>query len=408
MPIEIMQAGTMNSALVGWEGSRDLDNPPSISEVATLDASVNELPTALFYFRDMMLIERELVVTPRNHVIWARTSRVDNPAAFRAPFSFYSQHHDVIRSDMISAKQAGIPQDQWRMTLPLCSTTSWTARLSWRDAVRMACYFTDVANYIGRENPKLGGRLLNTSLELQDLLPKAFGLPHAVVDSALANFKRIPIGAEVTNVLNRVAFGPMVVLSVPMSFALRAQFVRHREFIIGDNLVHMLNAPHSEQLDMSVKLMVHAAALETTWRAVLGKRTCWMAQSDLWAPLARAFGSTTDGLPCAGGVCPYAEDAKLRVAGKDPGAPCPRYASLSNTPLSQAQFAEAALQAERTSNPEMWRHELEHAPLNGIFTIPIFTIQKPGRIECVHAQGCPTPTVCFNENHCDAKFNGYR
>jgi len=355
----------MLSAIVGWNGSRDLDHPANASEVGKLDASVNELPTALFYFQDMMILERELVVTPRNHVIWARTSRVDDPRAFRVPHGFKTVQHEAIRSNMEAAHRAGKPQDEWRMMLPLCATTSWTTRLSYRDAVRMACYFTDVAKYIERENILLAGRLLNTSLELQELLPVAFGLSHATVEAALANFKRIKISERPIHGHHFSRVGIMVAIGAQMSIALRAQFVRHREFIISDDFVHLLNEARSEQFPISERVIVQAVALETTWRTVLGKRTCWMAQSDLWAPLARLF-ITSDGLPCAASrSCPYAEDAKLRIAGKDPGAPCPRFASLHNVPLSVQQFTEAALQAERTSNPEMWRHELEHAPLEG-------------------------------------------
>ena len=362
MGIELIEAGCMASAVSGWIGSRTLENPPTTQELATIDASVNELPTALFYWRDMMIIERELVVTPRNHVIWARTSRVDDPTQFTVPFGFRDVQHAVIKQHMQEAKDNGVPQDEWRTLMPICATTSWTMRLSWRDAIRLACYFADVSAQLEARNIRLAARLLNTSLDLQSMLPAAFGVLPETVEKALTSFKRMKF-TKLKEMPPYTKIGNMVALTARIPLVLRGQFVRHREFIFADDFIDLLNSQHSEQCNQRSMVNVQAVALESTWRTVLGKRTCWMAQSDLWQPFAQAFGSNPESLPCSGGVCPYAEDAKLRAAGKDPGAPCPRYASLTNTPLTQEQFVEAALQAERTSNPPMWRHTLEHAPL---------------------------------------------
>lgn len=398
MPIELIEPGTINSAVLGWGGSRDLDADVSIPEVAKLDASVNELPTAMFYFRDMMILERELVVTPRNHVIWARTSRVDDPRKFTVPLGFEkTDAHNAIRYDMEQQHQLGIHQDQWRMRLPLCAQTSWTTRLSYRDAIRLCAYFVDVATAVTSQNAMLALRLIHTSHSLQWLLPRAYGVTSSAVIEAVSKFKRLPIQPMVETTLGtaneRMAFGNVVSVTLAMPLALRAQLVRHREITVADNLVAVLAQAGSEQLPISTPLFVQAVALASTWATVLGKRTCWMAQADLWAPLARLYGTDVEGLPCADGVCPYAEDAKLRLAGKDPGAPCPRYSNLTRTPLNDGQWEAALTEANGRPNPLMWREEL------GV---------GPPQEDCKHTGGCPHPVVCTGEGHCDAKFNGYR
>lgn len=364
MGIRVLQPGTVQSAVLGWCGSRNLDETPTGGAVARVDASVNELPSALFYFEDMMILERELVVTPRNHVIWARTSRVDDPLKFKAAFGFICQQHETIIDDMRKARDAGHPQDQWRMMLPLCSLTSWTARLSLRDAVRLVNYFGDVARFIEPTNYALSERLFQTSRKLQELLRYAFGITQETESFIMRKYKRMNIPTSSMFAPSRIRFGDYTAINMNMPIALRAQLYRHREIIVSDNFVEMLGQPFAEQCDLRAQVTVQAVALNTVWRDILGKRTCWMAQSELWAPLVKRLGyEGNDGLPCADGVCPFAEDAKLRLVGRDPGAPCPRYASLSGIPLTAEQFAAGVLHVERTSNPEMWRHEIEHAPL---------------------------------------------
>lgn len=393
MAIELLEVGTMHSATAGWLGSRSLEQMVSAEEIAGIDASVNELPTALFYFRDMMILERELFVTPRNHVIWARTSRVDDPRLFMVPMEFRSPDHDRLRTDMRRLADEGVHQDQWRMMLPLCALTSWTARLTFRDAVRMVRYFIDVALLVQETNRPLSTRLLRTSNDIETSLRKAFGLPHNVIANAVVNFKPITIQSlpDYIESNSRRTLGEVTSLQMWLPIATRAQLARHREIIISDGFVHMLNCAGSEQSLIGRKVYVQAVALTTTWRTVLGKRTCWMAQADLWEPITTLFGGATAGLPCAGGACPYAEDAKQRLTGNDPGAPCPRYSNLTNTPLNDGQWEVAMGEAKTKANATMWRAELG--------------VSKPAFVPCAR---CTMPILCTNEKHCDLSFNGYR
>lgn len=398
MSIEILQTGSMDAAVQGWMGSRTLREAASADEIATIDASVNELPTALFYCRDMMIVERELFVTPRNHVIWARTSRVDDPRDFVTPLEFGRTEHISIRAAMRHMADDGVHQDQWRLMLPLCATTSWTQRLSLRDAAKTALYLNVVAMAIN--NTRLAGRLHATATELFNMLPAAFGISPATAHKIIEGYKVAdPFTGWLGDGEVRKQFGAFTQLQAKLPIALRAQLARHREIAFVDELIPLLDQPNSEQLPISTPITVQATAPTHVWRHVLGNRTCWMAQADLWAPLARLWGTNTEGLPCADGRCPYAEDAKQRIAGNDPGAPCPRYANLTKTPMTPLQSIDADLQLERmpvTVRP-MWQEELNRARMAMV-----------SARACVHAKGCPAPALCEKEGHCDAKFNGYR
>lgn len=399
MSIEILQTGSMDAAVAGWMGSRTLREAASADEIAVIDASVNELPTALFYCRDMMIVERELFVTPRNHVIWARTSRVDDPSTFKVPPEFARADHGAIRTTMRRMADDGVHQDEWRLMLPLCAKTSWTQRLSLRDAVKTALYVDAVASLIRESNPLLANRLHRTAITLINMLPAAFCISPATVHKAVEGYKVAePFMGWLGEGEVRKQFGFFVHLQAKMPVALRAQLVRHREIAFVDELIPLLDQPGSEQLPISTPVTVQATAPNHVWRHVLGNRTCWMAQADLWAPLARLWGTNTDGLPCADGNCPYAEDAKQRIAGNDPGAPCPRYANLNAIPMTPVQLADADLQIERIPPTQrtLWLDELGRARM----------MNTVGA--CSHAKGCPTPRACQIEGHCDAKFNGYR
>jgi hypothetical protein len=361
MPIDIIESGYMSSALQGWQRSRDLQQPATVGDIVQIDASVNELPSALLHFKDYMIIERELFVTPRNHVIWARTSRVDDPRSFRTPPEFANHRHTDILRMMRHLADSGVPQDKWRLALPLCSLTSWSARISYRDAVRMVAYFADVADYIGGENERLSRRLNTTALHWSMCFAAAFGISKAEFALAVDQFKGPKLIAieEGLSGDTRNRIGEFVSMQFTASIAMRAQLVRHREIMFADTLLPMLRRPIADQLSIGTPITMQAVALDSTWQTVLGKRTCWMAQQDLWSHLASLYGSTSDGLPCADGHCPYAEDAKQRLAGNDPGAPCPRYSNLNSIALADAQFTAAAKEAAAKPNAKMWLGELE-------------------------------------------------
>lgn len=350
MPIHIIEHGTAQSAVEAWARSRDLPGEPNASDVMLIDASVTEMPTALFEFQDFMILERELFVTPRNHLVWARTSRVDDPREFRVPDVFRSDFHEMWRATMRELANEGISQDQWRMALPLCALTSWTARLSFRGAVQMARYFSDVAEYIRNKgnNIALGKRINSQAYAIFMAAFRAFDVPFNVIDKATDDFKPLPLAAyEYSPHASRSRFGEFVSLIAQMPIAARAQLARHREIAIVDTLLPTLLRDNAEQLPISTMLTVQAVAPAHAWQGVLGDRTCWMAQSDLWAPLAALYGKDDQSLPCAGGSCPFAEDAKQRLAGNDPGPPCPRYSVLNSAPMTPNQMAAAVKHGRR-------------------------------------------------------------
>ena len=72
------------------------------------------------------------------------------------------------------------------------------------------------------------------------------------------------------------------------------------------------------------------------WQAVMGKRTCWLAQTDLWAPLTVLSALARYLVPTA--IARTRWMCRLALKTKTPGIPCPRYCNLydvDKTPLFQ-------------------------------------------------------------------------
>ena len=111
---------------------------------------------------------------------------------------------------------------------------------------------------------------------------------------------------------------------VPIS--LRAQLVRHRNLHFVDNFYYQLTEPDILLADLSWHVEMEISAPNDVWKSVISKRSCWIAQADLWKPILDKFDEGF--LPCADGKCPYVKDAELRFTDADPGVPCPRYANL--------------------------------------------------------------------------------
>jgi hypothetical protein len=360
MKITIIDPGQYNHAVQGWQNSRD--NEAVNYTIATIDAPVNELPSMLLKFEDFTIIEREIFFSARNHVAWARTSRVDDPLQFTVPTNFNVPAMDDHRAFMLRAKTAGLGQDEWRMALPLLAHTSWTARISFRDLVKLHKYFMYLA---GRVTEYLRPRFAKVARQLHDVMVELIGTQFAsskfIVNEAVEKMKPIRFLSEKDDTSITPTMydnDPFLSITAVVPVALRAQLVRHRDIVFIDDFYRLLNDPKGWMLTLGTKIMVQATATQETWRRVLSERACWIAQADLWAPITLQFNEGI--LPCADGPCPYAMDAMKRVEGKDPNAPCPKFCNMNN--IDKEPFkAHMQLQASKrgVERLEFWHREIE-------------------------------------------------
>ena len=72
-----------------WELSRSKDDETPLKRILSIDAPVNEIPSLVLNI-ECTILEREIFASYRDHVMWARTSRVDNPLEFRTDPWFYT------------------------------------------------------------------------------------------------------------------------------------------------------------------------------------------------------------------------------------------------------------------------------------------------------------------------------
>jgi hypothetical protein len=324
-----------------WALSRDPTYTTPLNEVLAVDAPVNELPSVVLHFQNFTILEREIFTSPRNHVIWARTSRVDDPLRFTVPEEYISQiPTERIRHLMRNAKNLGKPQDEWRSMLPLLAHTNWVGRLSLRDTAKLADYFLYLASRI----KMFHDRWLNIHSQLFEQIPHVEYKPEKFLNEQPLN-----------QASGRQKFGTgwtLFYAAVPMM--LRAQVVRHRPIHFIDNLFYLLKDEKIILQNLNQIVHMELCAPDTFWHSIMAKRNCWIAQADIWHALTVYFDQET--LPCIDGHCPYSVDNELRKQGKDPNVVCPIYMHLTN---QDATSHKAAMRAHARSKPKWWLEKIE-------------------------------------------------
>lgn len=331
MHIEILESANVKHALDAWSLSRDPAKEYEAAEVMAVDAPVTEMPSALLHFMNFTILEREIFFSARNHVAWARTSRVDDPVEFTVPPEFRSLLHESSRALMVQQRANGVPQDEWRLHMPIMACTSWTARMSVRDLNRMRCYFVYLAVRTQHMRFSQVASSIASALRRMNFTPYDVEFPHYlnenVMETAPGMFK----------------VGWLTGIDVIVPFALRAQLVRHRELTFRDNLLTMLKCLALAELKLSSMVHMQIIASTEAWRGILSHRACWIADAALWRPITKLFNEAV--LPCADGHCPFVADAEARLTrGNDPNPPCPRYMNLKGidqTPWRDEIYAEA-------------------------------------------------------------------
>jgi hypothetical protein len=330
-------------ALAAWRLSRDPNVETPMAEVLAVDAPVNEMPCYVLLFEDFTILEREIFTTPRNHAIWARTSRVDDPLQFTVPEEYKDRVPTVrVKQRMQSAKLVHKPQDTWRGMLPVLAHTSWVARISLRDLVKMTLYF----NHLADKCKHFNNRWLRLIDMLWSLLPEH---PQHYSQDLFLNEQYLN-----KDHTGRAKFGSgWTILYANVPLMLRAQIVRHRPIHFIDDLFFLLRHDSIYLKDLTTPIYMELVAPDTFWQSIMAKRNCWISQADIWHDLTVYFADKA--LPCKDGVCPFGADNQLRMQGKDPNPPCPIYLNL--TKQDQAPYQEHMLQHAK-SKPAWWKERI--------------------------------------------------
>lgn len=364
MKIEMVKPFELEDVRDAWKYSRPREGDIDLQSVLGIDIPVNEFASAIFRMETPILI-REMIVSLREHTVWARGTRVDDLSKWPIWAPVISDTRiNGLKKQFDEAKGG---QDQTRNLVPLAYVTGWNFRVSLRTFVKLAVMFSEMSM---NENYDTAARLLfretfNALTESLAFFPDrslVFDMiesgKFSKLDLFADKFFIVPERDAISDVFGIYRF---ILPQVPISF--RAQIVRHRPIIFRDNLskffsVTGLCAPQSETVDMTLAMTAETAL------GMVRKRNCWMAQTDIWDRITKLVNTVTDGglrLPCDHGICPYTADNRLRIEAKDPNPPCPRYANLMNEPLVPNQAAQALTYAKTRPDEKFWTEEAKRS-----------------------------------------------
>lgn len=352
MKIEIISDDRISSgknlSRVAWELSRSPDDATPLDTILSIDAPVNEIPSIVMSI-ECTILEREIFASFRDHVMWARTSRVDAPKDFEVPDYFRSKTEFMFEFHAAKNKikkdiEAGIIQDEYRLHMPISAKTSFTTRLSWRGLIKIYKLYEHLATI--HDYFVIGKMELNNKFQLHK-----YSDNYSYVDP-------IPVLQE-DEMINCKA-GPIVTIFQEMTIGLRAQVVRHRNYTIKDNLMEIIKSKDCWTKTLGDKIKISISAEIEFWKTVVNKRQCWIAQYGIWKDIIIAaqkhLSVSEEDLPCNKGFCPYTRDAELRHTDDDPGAPCPIHSELNSMPIDPKYMDMVHIEA--SYRPAFWQKHI--------------------------------------------------
>jgi len=348
-------------SLRAWEYSRSPGNTTA-EEIFELNLPVNEMPSAILEIESTIL-EREIIVSMRDHNVWARTSRVDDPLKFDIPVIINLGKYKDLKEESISlmtdAKNIGMRQDEYRMLLPLIALTKYTISINLRSLILLRNFFKDLYDTgIYRSNlpPVI---LLGAYKNLSNVIVKMTG--SANLDK-YPNINLLPVLKEKTSGRH----GGFITYSGTINFGLRSHLIRHRSVFMNDNLLEIINSESFDKLTLESKVEINVTSSVEFWTRIVSNRSCWLAHYGMWKGLLDEVSKHIDSdidkiLPCSCGACPFGADNELRLENKDPNPPCPIYISNNNIVTNKKVIDEMVNQMLEDERPVFWAAEINKA-----------------------------------------------
>lgn len=332
MKIEILKIDDLDILNDAWKISRPGEPSDDITNILSIDAPINDIPCAVLHITSS-IGEREVFASARDHVMWAKTSRVSDPTEWEMQFTPTLK---ALHDEQLAMKESGVPQDVYRMHMPLGAVTEYTIRISIRSLVKLSDYF----KYLHIDNIALEKVLLGW-----------------IGDCKRPNYKLTKFMSGISNSADGVV-GDFLVLTIRATLALRAQAIRHKQFIVKDDLEEILKSDSWNEIPVKTEINMQLCASVEFWRSILEKRSCWMAQYGLWSPVMERVQQylpiTEHMLPCKD-YCVYGKDAENRYTDNDPGSPCPKHVIINKRTITQQQKDDITKQFEFEQRPQFWR-----------------------------------------------------
>jgi hypothetical protein len=342
MKVTIQNHPKVTDSLVAWYFSRPKETEASLKEILALDLPVNEF-VPLHLQIESTIFEREIIATMRDHVMWAQTSRVQDVLEFEVNYDdnsglkYHAALYEDMRSKMKFEAQAGVPQDEYRLHLPMVSTTKYSINVSLRGIVKIAKYFRHLSYMcpqFSQQFRKFAGIIFNEleSFFQMDIekITRNYKPYHILNEELLAEGQQT--GSKIDGIIFNRGDLPL---------HLRAQLVRHRKINVKDGFFHLMKTEHGLQATLNTVIPVISYGDKYDFIEVLEKRSCWVAHYRIWGSYLGNIEHQMDGvmsLPCKNGTCPFSADAVLRFEGKDPNPPCPLHCTLNGLKPSLEQI----------------------------------------------------------------------
>jgi len=246
MEVTVLRAPTGVFVAKAWGTSRPNDTTSSIEDVIKIDVPVNEMEDFILQMKVPIII-REMLFSLRDHVAWARTSRVDNLEEWEVPPMYVNHPEVMLCYDTMMARKATQAQDNYREMLSMVYLTEFTVKLSARTLLRFADAIHAFVENILMDGSERDNSVLSMFSE--------FGLRlKTVIKDTI--YHNVPIGtygyADLLPKMEEVSkpykddkatrmgdFVHVYLKSIPI--VLRAQIVRHRPIMFTDTLWQYVN-----------------------------------------------------------------------------------------------------------------------------------------------------------------------
>lgn len=339
-----------------WAVSRPEDKSFSLESVLAMDVPVNEF--MLFHFTAKLpILMREIICSQRNHIVWARSSRVDdleNWEVWAGSTLEEKEQYSDLKSKMKS-EMASSHQDDFRRHLPLGYMTTIGFCMTMRDLVKFLIalreenqlpfameFYIAVIQSIETKSPFLGERI-RSLIEAKAYKP----------------FQIAPVFRRSES----KQVGDFIIVTKEISLSLRSQMIRHRALQVTDTLRDFFVVGNLGQ-SMESKITAQICMPFDFAEELIRKRSCWIAQTDLWEPivgeLQTVIGRENVLLPCYAGTCRFKRDNDLRKAGKDPSPPCPVAAKIEKEKMTDEHSSAAKKYLENRPNQDFWRKAIQN------------------------------------------------
>ena len=332
-----------------WDISRGTTDAKE-SQILKVDAPVNEMPSVVLMISSTVL-EREVIAGIKEHSMWASSSRVDDVTFFEIDENAKGEANDFAeqsRKEMRRQRDDGVGQDRFRLMLPILSMTHYTVRLNMRACAILSQYFS----YLADMNPDTELIFRSASSEFSSVTNCLGGGVNYKFAEILGEYTALKCEDSATTI------GEFTVVRHNTIFSLRTHTIRHRLFSLADDLKGWIITGVARKT-LSSPMLIDVAASNNAWLSVGTKRACWLAQSDLWTPMLKLAGDSIggglmDALPCDDGVCPFKRDVQLRLEGKDPNAPCPKYLDMYGVVPSGNQLVAIEKELSQGKRSDYW------------------------------------------------------